>query len=189
MEGKLRVSVVATGIDAGQQTATRPQAARPSSSPFGGVSASMGTGSVPQQTPRPIMVQQPEPQPEPVFEVAVQHEEPLALDNSMLAPQPLPSTEVNMRSEVRENVVPLPTAPLVENFERSYAAPAQPDVPESRTPLVEPVRSGSLFERLTNFGGQARAERKEQETEARKGAASGGEDPFAIPTFLRRQGN
>lgn len=188
MEGKLRVSVVATGIEAGPQTATRPVSARPSSSPFGGVSASMGTAAVPQQTPRPIMVQQPEQQLEPVYEVAMQ-EEPLALDDSMLEPQPAPVPELNMRSEVRENVVPLPTAPLVETFERSYAAPAQQEVLESRTPLVEPVRSGSLFERLTNFGGQARTERKEQETQARKGAASGGEDPFAIPTFLRRQGN
>ncbi len=186
MEGKLRVSVVATGIEAGQQTAARPQASRPSSSPFGGVSASMGTGAVPQQSARPIMVQQPEQQLEPVFQVAIQDEEPLALDNSMLAPQPVPATDINVRSELRENVVPLPTAPLVESFERSYAAP---EVAESRTPLVEPVRSGSLFERLTNFGGQARSERKEQDPGTRKDAASSSEDPFAIPTFLRRQGN
>jgi cell division protein FtsZ len=189
MEGKLRVSVVATGIEARQQTAARPQATRVAASPFGGVSASMGTGSVQPQGARPAIVQQPEPQSEPVFEVAMQDEEPLALDNSMLAAQSMPATEPNPRSEVRENVVPLPTAPLVETFERSYAAPVQPEVPESRTALVEPVRSGSLFERLTNFGGQARAERKEQESEARKGTAGSGEDPFAIPTFLRRQGN
>jgi hypothetical protein len=60
-------------------------------------------------------------------------------------------------------------------------------VPESRTPLAEPVRNGSLFERLTNFGGPARAERKPEAAEARKDA--GNDDPFAIPTFLRRQGN
>jgi cell division protein FtsZ len=185
MEGKLRVSVVATGIEANQQTAVRPQSARPTSSPFGGVAS--GMGAVPQQSPRPIIV--PEPQLEPVNVAVAQEDEPLALDDSMRAPQTMPTNDLNLRSEVRENVVPLPTAPLVETFERSYAAaPAQPEVAESRTPLAEPVRSGSLVERLTNFGGPARAERKDKEVEVRSEARNG-EDPFAIPTFLRRQGN
>jgi cell division protein FtsZ len=187
MEGSLRVSVVATGIEANQQTAVRPQAARPTASPFGGVGGSIG--AAPQQSPRPIIVPQPEAQPEAAYEAAVQEEEFLALDDSMRAPQPMPTTEQVVRSELHENVVALPTPPLVETFERSYAAttPAQPEVAESRTPLAEPVRSGSLFERLTNFGGPSRAERKPAEAEARKDGNS--EDPFAIPTFLRRQGN
>jgi cell division protein FtsZ len=187
LEGRMRVSVVATGIEANvQQLAQRPQAARPSASPFGGVAT--GMGSVPQQSPRPIIVQQPEPvQDAQMQNVVVEQDEALALDDSMLAPQPNATPDLNIRSDLPENVVALPTAPLVESQERSYAVSAPSEVAESRTPLAEPVRSGSLFERLTNFGGPVRAERKEKEAEARKEGAS--EDPFAIPTFLRRQGN
>jgi cell division protein FtsZ len=192
MEGKLRVSVVATGIESHQTVAARPQATRPTTSPFGGVANTMG--SVPPQSLRPIIAPQPEQSrpeavPEAVYADVGPEDEPLALEDSMRAPQPEPITDLNMRSQLRENVVALPTAPLVETFERSYTpAPAQPKVAESRTPLTEPVRSGSLFERLTNFGGPARVERKDKEAEVRS-EASNSEDPFAIPTFLRRQGN
>jgi cell division protein FtsZ len=178
LEGKMRVSVVATGIEAHMSAAARPQPARPVASPFGGVAA--GMGSAPAQSPRPIMIA------EPVAEVsAPQLEETYALDDTMrvVHADAVPDTNLNMAT-LPENVVALPTAPLVEAQERSYAAP--PMVEESRTPLVEPVRSGSLFERLTNFGGPARAERKAADAEVRK---DGSEDPFAIPTFLRRQGN
>jgi cell division protein FtsZ len=181
LEGKMRVSVVATGIEANLQMMERPQAARPTSSPFGGVAG--GMGSVPQQSPRPIIM----PQPDSLPEAVVQQDDTLALDATMLAPHQDSITDLNLRVDLPENVVVLPTAPLVEANERSYAVSVPTDVAESRTPLVEPVRSGSLFERLTNFGGPARAERKEKEAEVRKDGA--GEDPFAIPTFLRRQGN
>ncbi len=185
LEGKMRVSVVATGIEANAATAARPQPARATASPFGGVGTSIGTA--PMQTTRPIIVQAPEP--EPLLE-AMQPEETLALDDSMRISSADTAAQIEpmLRADLPENVVSLPTPPIVELQERSYVAPPmQAAVPESRTPLAEPVRNGSLFERLTNFGGPARAERKAQDAEARKDETS--EDPFAIPTFLRRQGN
>jgi cell division protein FtsZ len=182
LEGKMRVSVVATGIEVNMATAARPQPARIAASPFGGVGTSIGT--VPMQTIRPIIVQAAEP--EPLLDTA-HVEETLALDDSMRVASSDAAPDMMPRAELPENVVPLPTAPLVEAQERSYAPPPMQAVPESRTPLAEPVRNGSLFERLTNFGGPARAERKAQDAETRKDGES--EDPFAIPTFLRRQGN
>ncbi len=186
LEGKMRVSVVATGIEVNAQTTARPLPARPAASPFGGVAAGMGTSQP--QAARPIIVPQTEPQPEPVVEVAMAADDALALDDSMRVAPPATASELNLQASLPENVVSLPTPPLVEAKERSYVAPpAQPALAESRTPLAEPVRSGSLFERLTNFGGPARAERKPAEAATRKDGEN--EDPFAIPTFLRRQGN
>jgi cell division protein FtsZ len=177
LEGKMRVSVVATGIEANMTAAARPQPARVAASPFGGVGTSIG--ATPMQATRPIVVQAPEP--EPLLEAAPA-EDTLALDDTMRV------AVADAAPELPENVVTLQTAPLVEAQERSYVAPPmQAPIIESRTPLAEPVRNGSLFERLTNFGGPARAERKVQDAETRKDGES--EDPFAIPTFLRRQGN
>ena len=170
LEGKMRVSVVATGIDAQAARTAQPAASAIKAAPGLGV-APPGFGTM--GGSRPIIVpQEPVAEPATAMDVTATPEiEPLSLDVSMQIRPPAP-THV-------ENVIPLPTAPVVDLAERGYVAQ------ESRTPLPEPVAArASLFERLSPTSG-----RGERTAEAPRRVVSDDGDPFAIPNFLRGRGN
>lgn len=179
LEGRMRVSVVATGIEVLAQQKVIPVQQAPiartappslaSAAPFGVVAQAF-------VAPPSAPAAEPELMAAPVATAAAAEPEAahdtLSLDSSMQVSSP-------------ENIVALPTpsvAPLHEPAERSFAPLA-----EARPPSPEPIQRGSLFERLTSFSG--RGERAEAARRADPAAAAEAEDPFAIPTFLRRQGN
>jgi len=206
MEGRMRVSVVATGIDAAASLAAQPQA-QPVSRAMPGVAATPQIGGsfhtqAPRQlrvtvnaqadpvrpaaasTPAPTM-----PEPEPVMEASV---------------DPLPSIEdvLNLKPEdaVHEGAVATPVAPAVAAFAEPAAPLAEPIVDEVERPLVAPMRPVverteqrplSLFERMT--GGFRVAGGKDVEPARDAGqpqaAPRADDDPLDIPTFLRRQAN
>jgi cell division protein FtsZ len=183
LNGKMRVSVVATGIDAAAQAIGAPvRQAAPA------VFAAAGSFHKPAAAPvasvdMPAAVM---PQLAPVAPI-VAEEEPLVLTSrEEVAPQPVAPV-------MQDPVVMFPGAPVADAQERPYvpqpaaAARVEPrvDAPQPvRTPLPEPVRAPSLFERMTN-GFRKPAAEHVRETTPQQGQT--GDDMFDIPDFLRRQ--
>ncbi len=188
MEGKLRISVVATGIDAEEYTQPRPtyislaqdNTTRP---PLAGVPAQERPAAAP--PPRPATAHQ---QDEPPAEIAATVQE-----------QPEPAAEPEPRLALDDQPVQAPPRPrptVVAN--RRPAAPEEE--PQRRTPP-------RLFERLAGLANRApsaRADRPEPQPEPTARPAtprlsgvdrserlpmSQDEDLLDIPAFLRRQAN
>ncbi len=198
MNGRIRVSVVATGIDSAAQnmlgaTNAPAQPARANSTPGFGVSAGTfhgARGAAPTNIAAAVATAQAE-MPSPL--AAIVEEEPLALTEIEPVPQ--------MAAPVAE-VIAFPGTPVVDATERSYArAPEQqpvyapqvqqqyfeqPAAAQPRAtampslPLPEPVRAPSLFERMTN------GFRRPAAPDYREEPISQVADDESIPPFLRR---
>jgi len=181
LEGKIRVSVVATGIDAveGAMAPAQPAkvftfpgaraaepAARPSPQP---------QSQPPQQAPA---ARAPEPAPEPAAEAPVQPEpgrDELDLPTPEEASDELLLGEVNMLPEDED-------APIAGD-NRSWV---EPEAEEESRPAAKPA-GGTLFERMSNI---ARGAAKAQvEDEAPTPRMRRERDPLDIPRFLNRQNN
>jgi cell division protein FtsZ len=183
LNGKMRVSVVATGIDVAAQAIGAPvRQAAPA------VFAAAGSFHKPAAAPvapvdMPATMTAPPAQVAPV----VAEEEPLVLTSrEAVVPQPVAPV-------MQDPVVMFPGAPVADAQERPYVpqpaaaarVEARVDAPQPvRTPLPEPVRAPSLFERMTN-GFRKPAAEPVRETTAQPGQS--GDDMFDIPDFLRRQ--
>ena len=188
LDGKIRVSVVATGIEQTvnqAEEAARPfslQAARGPARP-GAVAAQQPVAApVAQQapvaapTPFPPLAQDPVP-----FVAAPPVEEPLELSALQEAPQPAPY-------QPQQSAPAVPLAPARDELLLDASRLLDDDAPviPRRRPLVpeqgeEPARaagSSTLFERMANLG-------------RRKDEDDGGDDGAAIniPRFLGRQNN
>jgi cell division protein FtsZ len=191
LEGRMRVSVVATGIDASAKSAEMP--ARASVSGFGAVTGGFGAATPVRAVPlterpvvdRPVLLDPPvaaedtAPEAEPAIEAAVA-EAPSFIDNVMplRMPEPAPVPEPEAQADPAPAVEP---APIAEAEERPYAMRA----PE---PKRQDTRGPTLFERMMNLSrGAEKARLEEPEVPAADDVAS--QDPLEIPRFFRRQVN
>jgi cell division protein FtsZ len=186
LNGKMRVSVVATGIDAAAQAIGAPvRQATPTGFAAAGSFHKPAVAPVAQaEMPAPATVQ-----PVATAPVApiVQEEEPLVLTTrEEIAPQAAAPV-------MPDAIVPFPGTVVADAQERPYVPqPAAAARMESRveapqpirTPLPEPVRAPSLFERMTN-GFRKPAAEPVRDATAQPGQS--GDDMFDIPDFLRRQ--
>jgi cell division protein FtsZ len=200
MNGRIRVSVVATGIDSAAQNilghTNLPANATRQSAP--GFAASAGTFHGARGTASAPPIEVP-------TQVAAKTEE-----------EPLPLTEIQpQQAAPAAEVIAFPGSPVVDNIERPYARPPEPmqqpmqhapiQQPQqapaqayfepapiqhraapiatptaASLPLPEPMRSPSLFERMTNgFRRPATAEYREE-------PIAPVADDESIPPFLRR---
>jgi cell division protein FtsZ len=173
LEGKIRVSVVATGIEA--EASTQAEPARVFSFP----------GTKKSDEPRPFVMPAavrpvetapepaaaapvaPELTPEPVAE-----EEPLTLD--------APMEEVASDELVLDTPEPLIDEELTGN-RRWFGAPKAEEKPEPAPAPAAKQGGGTLFERMSSIArGNAKTPGAEDEDRA---------DPLDIPRFLNRQNN
>jgi cell division protein FtsZ len=174
LEGKIRVSVVATGIEA--DAATAPEPARVFA--FPGLKP-----KAPVMTPKPaaeepaIVLEAPEPL--ELTEVAEIAEEPVAgapvrFEDDAVEGMEVPEAageELLLDQEIVANPMP---APPVAGGSRWLT----PDPESTAAPMQAPA-GATLFERMSNI---ARTTIKPEETEAKA-------DPLDIPRFLNRQNN
>jgi cell division protein FtsZ len=184
LDGKMRVSVVATGIDAATAPKFQPKSSITSS--FGAVAGSFSmTKPTPAAEPVPAAEDAPAPTLDPVAEpvdarpgfVAIEPEFPanvMPLRGRDAAAEPAPEPAVAAATE---------PAPVVE---------APPPVVEvAPAPVAEAAASRAanpgptLFERMMNLSRGAEKVREE----APPPAETDSEDPLEIPRFFRRQVN
>ncbi|MEO0032161.1 MAG: hypothetical protein RIS94_1919 [Pseudomonadota bacterium] len=179
LDGKIRVSVVATGIEQSQEQAeiaARPMQLGGSRGPaFPGSAAA--PAAAPAFTPPPVA--QPEPvaqaAPEPAPAPAVEPEDALDLTLDLSEEQPA-APAAPVAEELELGVAEEEDAPVPPRFGRAQPAPAAP------APRTGGAAGGStLFERMANLSrGAGRDEAEEPEDD---GAA------LNIPRFLGRQNN
>jgi cell division protein FtsZ len=209
LQGKIRVSVVATGIDGDAASAPASPASRAFA--FGGSSPRVAPAA-PVAAPEPA----PEPEPEPLVEAA--DDEPLDLDMAVVeddtsadsadagpgfAAQPAPSAvydDMGDEADSDEDDLPAARASHAEaDDELVLGAESMPDQQDASEPADEPMRSplvqkpaaaagaggGTLFERMSRLsrGGSVSADGDDDGDDPDSG---GGVD---IPRFLNRQNN
>ena len=169
LDGIMRVSVVATGIDVVAYTPAVPTRAPTG---FGGTASAFPTAAV----------SRPEVRPEPRVEPAPVVAEPIA---AMSEPEPV-MQELNLSlDDIAEPESDLPHEPTVIRFTPT-AAPAAP--PPMRAPApVEEERPLSLFEKMMNLSRPAKP-RAPEPTLAPEPEAQPDHD-VAIPRFFKRQVN
>ncbi len=169
LQGKIRVSVVATGIEA--ETSVQPEPARVFAFP-----------TARDRAPEPVKAAPVEQAPAAVLEApeAVSADsdagEELLLDSARIVDEPA-EAPLDLTVEAPEAVEaapePKPAAP-------SWLAPEAEAAPEPRAPRVS-TGGGTLFERMSNI---ARGAAKGDDADA-----DGKTDPLDIPRFLNRQNN
>ena len=176
LEGKIRVSVVATGIDAEAQS----QPTAPAK-----VFAFPGhrAGEAARPMPKPV------PEPEIVPEVM---EDPVALENQA------PAGELTLEApaETAEDELLLGSGDMMAGEQSAPEMPEDEDSSlgtrswlhaEESAPAPAASRGGTLFERMSNIArGAAKAQVEEEPAPT---AARGARDPLDIPRFLNRQNN
>lgn len=170
LQGKIRVSVVATGIEA--ETSVQPEPARVFAFPTARDRAPEPVKAAPAAEAPAVVVEAPEPVvAEAVAETA---EDELLLDSGRIvedeADAPLDLT-VEAPEAVETAPEPKPATPSWLEAEAT---------PEPRAPRVS-TGGGTLFERMSNI---ARGAAKGDDADA-----DGKSDPLDIPRFLNRQNN
>ncbi|MEG3165028.1 cell division protein FtsZ [Sphingomonas sp. PB2P19] len=194
LEGKIRVSVVATGIDADAKAPAAAPLEPTRSFSFGGIRKTDETTSFrPSEPAAPAAVAAPVPAPAPVAE-----EEPFELPASTAiepAPQPVAAADADELVLGAETIVPTPprsygdapaAAPVPMpaadegGARRRWLAPGAEAAPEAiAAPTPRVKLGGTLFERMSNAARGAAKEDGEPATP----------DPLDIPRFLHRQNN
>ncbi|MFC7498750.1 cell division protein FtsZ [Enterovirga sp. GCM10030262] len=178
LEGKIRVSVVATGIDAEAQ-AVQPAPAKVFAFPGASRAA---------EAPKPMIVPEPMMEPEaaaeeraPAVELTLEEEAPadeLSLDQTADEGEELLLGSGDMLAD-EENVE------TVEIGEEAPTPGTRSWLAEQESAPAAPRAGGTLFERMSNIArGAAKAQVEEEEAPARSGR-----DPLDIPRFLNRQNN
>ncbi|ROU00280.1 cell division protein FtsZ [Histidinibacterium lentulum] len=206
MEGRMRVSVVATGIDAVARTESAPQPRRT------GAHAVAASRPAPQPEPRdeaePVAARQEAPTLFDRDEEEARIEEELAEnifedeaeDDELPPPAYRPRPEPEVHAEPETFVAPRSTAgqPSPETMARLQAAAARSPAQTAPAPAADEERPrfgvGSLINRMKGQQAEAPAARRQpQVTSFRKEAEEPQHDPeqerIEIPAFLRRQAN
>ena len=207
LEGKIRVSVVATGIEAESMTKAEPAPARvfsftqPQKSPVGVKPAPVAE---PEPAPAPAVAEEPTPAPEPVAEAPAPEAEPapvafaapqpepaitftdpavLDLDTPLqpapraVAPAPAPAPADELQLDATQMVSPEPEAQPARSWLGTQRAVEEPE--EQAAPA--PRSGGTLFERMSNL---ARGTSRAAEPAAKETPG-----PLDIPRFLNKQNN
>ncbi|MGS1016764.1 cell division protein FtsZ [Allosphingosinicella humi] len=178
LEGKIRVSVVATGIDAEAQA----QPTAPAK-----VFAFPGHRAGEAARPMPKPVPEPEIVPEMMEEAAALEEQAPAEELTLEAPAETAEDELllgsgDMMAEEQPAEPEMPEAEEPRLGTRSWLHPQ-----ESTPAPAAPRSGGTLFERMSNIArGAAKAQVEEEPSPT---AARGARDPLDIPRFLNRQNN
>jgi cell division protein FtsZ len=184
LDGRMRVSVVATGIDATAATSAPPLRG---TFALGGLMGGLG-GSTLAAAPKPVAapapvavapVEAPAPEPERVIDEPVAEVEEFA-DELALDDMVEDEAEAEVVAEpVAANVMPLrPDLPI-----------EAPSPAEQRAPVAdaEESRPMTLFERMMNLNRPKAKEEPVAPVAAPQ--ADAGEDPLEIPRFFKRQMN
>ncbi len=179
LEGRIRVSVVATGIEA--EESTMPEPAR--------VFAFPGFKAKTVETPAPVAVIAEEAPlvltpPEPVAEVEVAETADVAVEDDLILDTPVEAEEL-VAEGADELLLEAEVAPVAAvSFDdinpsvgSRWLAPDPAPVAEEEKPATP--GGGTLFERMSNIA--RGAAKVEPDTEAK--------DPLDIPRFLNRQNN
>ncbi|WP_343527997.1 cell division protein FtsZ [Sphingomonas sp.] len=203
LEGRIRVSVVATGIDADVKAAPSPSEAQRSSFSTGGMARSK-TEDTPSYRPSEPAAATPVPAapveqpaataPRVTPGAAVAAPAPAVTTTFNTTPAPAPAAKPADEDELvlgADTIVPAPAptaptqaavepAPGSEEARRRWLAPGSEagDVPAQPAPRVK--LGGTLFERMSNA---ARGAQRDEN------AQGGGDSSLDIPRFLHRQNN
>ncbi|MBB4631831.1 cell division protein FtsZ [Sphingosinicella soli] len=191
LDGKMRVSVVATGIDMATKSAEQLARTSNSVSGFGAVAGSFAPAgpairpavAAPAPTTQPeeaqITLEPPVMAEEPaVAEAAlIEDAQPGFSDNVM--PLRMPEPQAQPVREAEPEPVAAAPAPINEPVERPYVAPRQT--------REDPRPGPTLFERMMNLSRGADKARADEPAPAPEEPA--GQDPLEIPRFFRRQVN
>ncbi len=177
LDGIMRVSVVATGIDVVARTPSVPTRAPAG---FGGTASAFPT----------VAAGRPEPRaPEPVVAEPVMVDPEPAL--SLLPPEPV-THELDLSvDDMIDFEEEMPREPTVIRFTptaQPTAAPVSAAPPPMRAPPVEEERPLSLFEKMMNLSRPAKAPRAPEPTLAPEPDPQA-EGDVAIPRFFKRQVN
>ena len=191
LDGKIRVSVVATGIGA-EEIMPIPQPAKVFAFPAARAAEPPRTEVAPEPEMAPITLTPPEPIAEgmPVVEAADEAEE-----LTLAAPEAeadedegdellLDSVDMAAEEEPESGPVAIEDVPI-GNGTRSWLT--REEAPAA--PAPQPAREGgTLFERMSNIArGAAKAQVEDEEEGPRM--RTGTRDPLDIPRFLNRQNN
>jgi cell division protein FtsZ len=208
LDGRIRVSVVATGIEAevGQMAEpaklfTFPKTSKPETPATPVAPAS--TPAAPEPEPTPIAteaepeiaaVEEPMELTTPVesftVEPAVAETETFELDESLIEPVAAatpqqPSDELLLGDEAILTFPPEPNSvPPSDNGTRSWLSCARETQPEFAAKAKLKSEGGTLFERMSSLARGASKAQVEEEGEVLRGR-----DPLDIPRFLNRQNN
>ncbi len=218
LNGKLRVSVVATGIDAeassdGAVRGATNVAAKPSlgavAASFGGLSPAQSFPKAEASEPASRSMAESAPEPELAKEEAdaedqatdeVKSEVPEMSEAAPAESDPLPFEHAADEDRVEpeaavadHNVTPLRMTPPEPEAKHEEVAAERPYAegirPVRDTPPAQ-ERGPSLFERMTSIGKGKTEARRAREDLFPEGEKSGaGEDPLEIPAFFKRQVN
>ena len=174
LDGKIRVSVVATGIEQSAEQAeiaSRPMQLGSARGPaFPGSSAPRSPLAAPEPAPfaQPAAV---EPEPQPAAEEAL--DLTLDLSEESTAPASAPAEELQLGPAEEEE------APAPPRFGRGEPEPEAAPTPAPAATRPAPAAGSTLFERMANL---SRGAGREEEAEEEGGALN-------IPRFLGRQNN
>jgi cell division protein FtsZ len=194
LDGKIRVSVVATGIGA-EEIMPIPQPAKVFTFPARTVETAKPAPEPRMETPAPIVLTPPEPVEmtmEPIAEAAPVAE--TAASDEMMLDETM--TEMAAEEESSEELL-LDSVDMTAEDEPAEMTPAAGtrswltrDEPPAAEAEPEPRQSGTLFERMSNIArGAAKAQVNEEEVEEGPRMRAGARDPLDIPRFLNRQNN
>jgi cell division protein FtsZ len=202
LEGKIRVSVVATGIDVEEATQAQPLQAKVFTFPAGRASEPPKTEAAPpaparEPAPAPVAAPAPEPitltPPEPVAETASEEEPVTFIDEPTEAPTELaldhPADDDEGDELLLDTLDDATDAPVADDEppvggRRSWLT--QDEEPESPEPAPK-REGGTLFERMSNIARGAAKAQVEEGPEAPRMRQQ--RDPLDIPRFLNRQNN
>jgi cell division protein FtsZ len=181
LEGKIRVSVVATGIDADAQAQQPPAPAKVFAFPTG--SRTGDARPAPQPVPEPEIVSEMDAEPALETPTELSLETPAPADELSLDAPAVEAEEEELllgSGDMLADEAPAETAEEPRPGTRSWLA-AQDSAP---APVAR--SGGTLFERMSNI---ARGAAKAQVEEEAAPVARGNRDPLDIPRFLNRQNN
>jgi len=193
LDGKIRVSVVATGIDVEESTQAAPLQAKVFAFPGARTRSEPSEGSHPAEAapaPAPLVLTPPEPvaetaeamAPEPIsfIDESVEAPEELTLD------QPVETGEDELLLDSIEPVGEEELAPAeAAGGARSWLTQQEPP---AEAPAARP-QGGTLFERMSNIARGAAKAQVDEEAEEGPRMRGGARDPLDIPRFLNRQNN
>jgi len=200
LDGKIRVSVVATGIDVVEATQAPPLQAKVFTFPNARTAAEPPRIDEPAPAPEPVVRAAPQPitltPPEPVTEaVQAAGEEPVSfIDEPTEAPSELAldhpiEADDDGADELLLDTLDEHSDPDAEDDEASAGGRRTWLTRDEETGQVKPKpreSSGTLFERMSNIArGAAKAQVDEEEGSHVRPAR----DPLDIPRFLNRQNN
>jgi cell division protein FtsZ len=199
LEGRIRVSVVATGIDA-EAVAMPAAPAKVFAFPAAARSSEPMRAATPAPVVHPVTRSEPAPKPEFMPEPVVAAAEPASAPAPVAepsAPAPVAAPELELEQATaseEEDELLLDQGSMMEpEAEEAPAtfidevAEAQPETrswlaPEERTPAR--TQGATLFERMSSIARGAAKAQVEEESPARNGR-----DSLDIPRFLNRQNN